>query len=140
LSDLLPYKDTEEATLPPSANSTRPRDEVDPLLALGELDDENNLRKAIVARENQVKELRNKAYDHATTVCFGFAAYLGLMVFLFAFGALDAISDQAQVAIFASPILSIAGITIFVIRGVFGTPSSKSVSEEIKQFSNFTDY
>ena len=131
MARLLPYDSPEEAEVTNESGSA--------LADLALLDEDQNLRKAIVRRENQVRELRTKAYDHAVTVCFGFSAYLGLMIFLFAFGALEQISDQAQVAIFATPILSVAAITIFILRGVFGTPSANSFSKEIKQVTNLTE-
>ena len=134
MTRLLPYESPEDAEKQISPAPALGQDKAD----LASLDDDQNLRKAIVTRENQVRELRTKAYEHAVTVCFGFSAYLGAMVALFAFGSLEAISDQAQVAIFATPILSIAAITIFILRGVFGTPSAKSFSEELRQVTSLT--
>lgn len=135
MSRLLPYDSPKDAEVEPESESSAAQDKVD----IGILDDDNNIRKTIVNRENQVSELRTKAYEHAVTVCFAFAVYLAAMVFLFAFGVLHSISDQAQLAIFATPILSIAAITVFILRGVFGTPSAQSFSEEIKQVSSISN-
>lgn len=92
-------------------------------------------REAAVRRENQRMELRSKAYEQAVAVC------LTLFVYLFAMAAVvwssdgDKFASEAQLAIFGTPIVAIAAITIFVLRGVFNGFSEKSVAEDTQALS-----
>lgn len=106
------------------------------LLKFQQLERDLQLRDAVIRRERQVSNLRNLAFGQAIVVCLGFAGYLGFMVWVIWQGGFPSLAPTAQAAVFATPILAIAAITIFVLRGVFGTPSSKSVTEELKNASS----
>lgn len=103
------------------------------------LEIDGNFREAHVKRENQRMELRSKAYEHAVAVCLGLALYVGVMVFVIAMGDSGKFSPEAQIAIFATPIVSLAAITIFVLRGVFSGFTEKSFSEDVQMIAGFTN-
>ena len=97
-------------------------------------------REAYVEREKQRMHLRSQACEHAVAVCLGLAFYLFLMAFMIWIGSGTSIAAEAQVAIFATPIVAIAAITIFVLRGVFSGFSEKSFTEDVSAVTQFSKH
>lgn len=103
------------------------------------LETEAGFREAHVEREKQRMALRGKAYEHSVAVCLGLAVYLGVMAFVIAMSEAGVFSPEAQIAIFATPVVALAAITIFILRGVFSGFSEKTFSEDAQIISQFTN-
>ncbi|WP_417242281.1 hypothetical protein [Celeribacter sp.] len=123
----LPFGTTAEAEAAERSNVDSPPNPT--------LETEFRLRSAHVKREEQRSELRMKAYTHAAGVVLGLAFYVAAAGLVFATGGGENVSDEAQIAIFGTPVVAIAAITIFILKGVFSGFSEKSISEDSQVLS-----
>lgn len=131
---LLPYHDASDVN-----EEIAPEQDAFERAQMRTLEADAGWREAHVQREKQRMELRQKAYEHSVAVCLGLAFYLFIMAFVVSTQNEGQFSDQAQIAIFATPIIAIAAITIFILRGVFSGFSEKSFSEDAQILTQFTN-
>lgn len=122
----LPYKTSKEAAEDIITSDKSSSDHA----AIRSLSADADWREVAVVREKQRITLRTKAYEHSVAVCLSLFAYLVVMALLVWLGKPSQFSDQAQLAIFGTPIIAIAAITIFILRGVFNGFSEKSVTDD----------
>lgn len=131
---LLPFTSAEEAKseIPPEQDAWE-------RAQLKTLESEADLRDAYVKREHQRMSLREKSYSHAVAVCLGLAFYVGIMALAVSVGSAGKFAPEAQVAIFATPVVAIAAITVFLVRGVFSGFSERSFSEDAQAVAQLTN-
>jgi len=125
---MLPYNSVEDAET--TSNLGDEGNAFDRESQVRSLNADADWREAAVKRENQRMELRSKAYEQAVAVCLTLFAYLFVMAVIVWNSEPDKFASEAQLAIFGTPIIAIAAITIFVLRGVFNGFSEKSVAED----------
>lgn len=131
--NLLPYETQEDAE-----SEIQPAQDAAERAQMKTLETDAMFREAHVNREQQRMNLREKAYEHAVAVCLGLALYVGIMVLIIALDGSDKFAPEAQIAIFATPIIALAAITIFILRGVFSGFSEKTFSEDSQVLSQFS--